>query len=69
MTKNLKREFSIPENVYIVGSVGRLGKEKDYFTLLDVAKIVNKEVKNIYFMIVGDGKKMKEKDFKIMQNR
>ncbi len=56
VTEDLKVEFGIPLDARVVGAVGRLGDEKDYYSLLDVAETVNTRLGNVYFMIVGDGK-------------
>ena len=53
---DLRRQYEIPADAPVVGSVGRLGEEKDYRTLLRAAVAIRQRAGNCYFMIVGDGK-------------
>ena len=46
-------------------SVGRLEKEKDFFTLLDVFKIINEKHSDVKLKIVGEGLQRKELEEKI----
>ncbi|MBI4697464.1 MAG: glycosyltransferase family 4 protein [Nitrospirae bacterium] len=52
----LRKELRIPEDSIVVGTVGRIGNEKDYLTFLNVAKAVADKIDNVFFVIVGEGK-------------
>lgn len=62
ITDDLKRELSIPDDSLVIGSVGRLGEEKDYFSFLEVAKRVHERIAKTCFVIVGDGKESEKQD-------
>jgi len=49
----VRRNF--PNKNNIVLSVARLDKQKDHLTLLEAFKLINKELKDTYLWIVGDG--------------
>jgi glycosyltransferase involved in cell wall biosynthesis len=51
----IKQELGIPENAYIVGSVGRLTQQKGYDILLDASAMAIKTIPNLFIVIVGDG--------------
>ncbi len=48
-----KRDLGIAENVKIVGTVGRLVKEKGYFDLFEAMKIVLKKYPNVLLLVIG----------------
>jgi len=55
MRKELRKEFSIPDDAFVVGHIGRFEVQKNHAFLVDVfAKILMKE-KNSYLLLVGDG--------------
>lgn len=51
----LKKSLGIRKGMRIVGSVGRLSKEKGYKYLLEAATKVLREIPDVCFLIVGDG--------------
>ena len=51
--KNLRNEFSIAENSFVVGHVGRLNDQKNHQTILKVAIELCKTYKDIYFVLCG----------------
>jgi glycosyltransferase involved in cell wall biosynthesis len=51
-----KRELGIPKNDLVVGTIGRLERQKDYPTFLEIAEIVLSKRKSATFLIAGDGK-------------
>ena len=53
--KELKKEFSITNDEKIIGTIGRLSKEKGHIFLLEAAKEICKKYPNVKFMIIGDG--------------
>ena len=53
--EKVKTEFNIDASEKIVGTIGRLSKEKGHKYLLKTAKEVVKQYPNIKFIIVGDG--------------
>lgn len=50
-----KRELGIPDSSLIVGSVGRLVKEKGMDNFLQVAAIIHRQLPDVRFVIAGDG--------------
>lgn len=59
-TIDLRLEFGIPPDCPIVGTVGRLSPEKGYTFFLRAANEVLKDLKDVYFLIVGDGPQRQE---------
>jgi glycosyltransferase involved in cell wall biosynthesis len=58
--KQLKRNsLGIPNNVPLIGTVGRLSEEKGFRFLIEAIPWVLAEVPDAYFLIVGDGKLQK----------
>ena len=56
-TKNqLRKEFNIPTNNIVVGSVGRLDFQKDPITLVDAYSVAAKQNPNLFFAHLGDGR-------------
>lgn len=53
----IRSEFNVPGDSFVVGTVGRLSKEKDLPTFFAVAKKLLTKNPNIYFMVIGDGQK------------
>lgn len=52
----LRRELNLGENQRLIGTVARIDKQKDFPTFLDVVERVLKELPDVRFVIVGDGK-------------
>ena len=52
----VRQELGLPQDAYLVGSVGRLGIEKGYDLLIQAAAQVSQQAEKIYVLIVGDGK-------------
>jgi glycosyltransferase involved in cell wall biosynthesis len=53
--EHLMREFNIPNNCKVIGTVGRLAEVKDQLTLIEAFKIVNDKIPNTMLIIVVDG--------------
>ena len=53
---NKKKEFNIPDNVSVVGVVGRLIIQKGHQYFLESIPFILRENKNILFLVVGKGK-------------
>lgn len=52
----LRATYSIPKNVFIIGNIAGLTRQKDLFTFLDTAKIILSETKKeVKFLIIGQG--------------
>jgi len=51
----LRKELRLPNNMLIVGMIGRFSNQKDYKTYLNVAEEVLNERNDICFLAVGDG--------------
>lgn len=54
-SENIKREMKIDSRFTIVGSVGRLTEQKDWFTYIYAAAETLKSSTNVLFLIVGAG--------------
>lgn len=51
----IKKKYKIKENDFIIGSVGRIAKEKSYDILIKAFKDLVEKDKNIKLILVGDG--------------
>lgn len=49
-----RNDLCIPENAFVVGMVGRISKQKAPDIFVRMAAEINREVKDTYFIIVGD---------------
>lgn len=49
------KQLGIPEDAYIIGTVGRLSKQKAPDTFIKAAAMIKKDIPNAFFMMVGDG--------------
>ncbi|NIA31266.1 MAG: glycosyltransferase [Actinobacteria bacterium] len=58
--EDICREFGIPADVSIVGTVGRIEAQKDPYIIFDAAEIVLARNENVHFMLVGDGPLLRE---------
>lgn len=52
--------LQIPEDVFVVGMVGRISTQKAPEIFVTMAKQVKQEISNAYFIIVGDGNQREE---------
>mgnify|MGYP002538142414 CR=1 FL=1 len=52
---NIRKEFSISDNVRIIGHVGRFSKQKNHSFLLDVFNEIHKQNHETILMLVGKG--------------
>ncbi len=46
--------LNIPNGAFVIGMVGRISKQKATDIFLKMANLVNKQIPNCYFIIVGD---------------
>ncbi len=53
---SLRDEWGIPGSAFVVGTVGRIGDEKDYSTFLNVARAIMDKYADVFFVVVGEGK-------------
>jgi glycosyltransferase involved in cell wall biosynthesis len=53
--QNKRQELGLSPSDLVVGSVGRLRREKGYTILLESASKVKKNISNVKFLIIGDG--------------
>jgi glycosyltransferase involved in cell wall biosynthesis len=51
----LRGELGIPESVYVVGSIGRLGRQKGYDVFIRAARLMRDRRKDVHFLLVGKG--------------
>lgn len=61
---NIRKEFSISDNVRVIGHVGRFSKQKNHTFLLDIFSEIHKKNPDTVLMLVGKGEledKIKEK--------
>jgi len=52
---HLRRFLGIPEDAFVLGTVGRLGPEKDHRTLLHAVAEISKKGLRPYLLLIGDG--------------
>ncbi|MZH15815.1 glycosyltransferase [Clostridium sp. BIOML-A1] len=52
--KNEKVELAIPEHSFVIGMVGRICKQKAPDIFVKMANVIQKQMENAYFVIVGD---------------
>lgn len=50
-----RKDLGIPNNAFVVGMVGRISPQKAPDTFVRMAKLVNNDIPNTYFIIVGSG--------------
>jgi len=56
-TGKLRKELKLPEDIPLIGFIGRIMPEKDLMTLVHVAEeLVHKRKLKVHFIIVGEGK-------------
>ena len=55
--ENLRKEFNIPQNAFVVGHTGRYNVAKNHKTIMKVAIELCKKHDNIYFLMCGNGVK------------
>ena len=53
--RGIRREFGIPENSQVVGTIANFASEKDYPNLLAAANQCLRERQNLWFLCVGSG--------------
>lgn len=53
--QQLRQELGVPQDAFVVASAGRLSPEKNYGTLVEVARQAIQHNANIYFVIFGEG--------------
>lgn len=63
----IKKTLRIPEDSFIVGSVGNLTGPKGYEYLLDAFKIIRKNIKNVVLVVAGEGQLRQEIENKIKE--
>lgn len=51
----IRKEFCIPEDYFVIGTIGRLSKEKDLISFLRIASKILYNFEKTKFLIVGDG--------------
>ncbi len=52
---SLRRELGLPEGAPIVGSIGRLGRQKGYDVFIRAAKLIRESAPGVHFLLVGKG--------------
>ncbi len=69
----IRRENGIPDDAFVLGSVGRLSRQKGYDILLDAAVEIIQTIKSAYIVIIGEGEDaeiLKQKAFDLqIENR
>ena len=53
--RQVRAELDIPENVFVIGNVGRFVEQKNHAFIIDIASEVAKEAADTRFLLVGDG--------------
>jgi glycosyltransferase involved in cell wall biosynthesis len=59
-TKKMKDPLGFEEKMRIIGTIGSLGTEKEHIYLLEAAKQILDVVKDLKFLIIGDGRLRKQ---------
>jgi len=62
--RNEEVEMPIPQGAFVVGMVGRICKQKAPDIFVEMASEVNKRIKNVFYVIVGDVLEGEEQDRK-----
>jgi len=57
--ENIRRELGVPEDAFIIVHVGRLSKVKNQRFLIDVFYDIQKEKKDSFLVLIGDGEDRK----------
>lgn len=50
-----REKLNIPSNAYVIGTTGRLSKQKAPDIFIKAAAIIKENISNAYFVLVGDG--------------
>lgn len=53
--KEIRNQFNIKENDFVIGNVGRLVEEKNHKFLIEIFSKIHENIKNSKLVIVGDG--------------
>lgn len=51
--EDLRKEFNIPENTFVVGNIGRFNEQKNHKTAIEVAISLCEKHQDIYFIFCG----------------
>lgn len=60
LQRSYRSNLNIPEDVIVIGMVGRISDQKAPDIFIKSAYEINKIIPNTYFIIVGDGEKLEE---------
>ncbi|HUU43598.1 MAG TPA: glycosyltransferase family 4 protein [Planctomycetota bacterium] len=52
---SLRRELGLPDGAPVVGSIGRLGRQKGYDVFIRAAKLIHDVRPDVHFLLVGKG--------------
>ena len=55
-----RTRLNIPENAFVVGTVGRLTHQKSSDIFVEMAALVKKQIPEAFFLMVGDGSERKK---------
>lgn len=58
--KLTKEKLGIPSDAYVIGTIGRLSKQKAPDIFIQAAAKIKREIPNAYFIMVGDGDESKK---------
>lgn len=56
-SSNLRKDFNIPEDAFVIGHTGRFNYAKNHSIIIDIAKILINKYNDIYFIMCGNGVK------------
>jgi len=51
----VRQELGIPDDAYVIGSIGRFSSQKNPLDWIRIAGEINHTVDNVHFLLVGDG--------------
>jgi glycosyltransferase involved in cell wall biosynthesis len=54
-SEKLRRELGLPDSAHVVGSIGRLGRQKGYDVFLRAARLIADRRSDVHFLLVGKG--------------
>lgn len=63
----IRCSFGIPENIQVIGHVGRFSPQKNHKFLVDIFAVIKKYQPNAMLMLVGDGELRKSIEAKVKQ--
>lgn len=51
--EDIRKKLMIPQNAFVIGTVGRYAPSKNYNAIIEIANIICNEYDNVYFLLCG----------------